>query len=58
MNSGYYITYFATGIENDWNCYYTWSVRKDIDKLCKDPNNQKKNAEKLWMIKSVITTFR
>lgn len=37
---GYYITHFATGTENDWNRYYTWSVRKDIDKLCKKPNNQ------------------
>lgn len=37
---GYYITHFATGTENDWNRYYTWSVRRDIDKLRKDPNNQ------------------
>ena len=37
---GYYITNFATGTENDWNRYYTWSVRRDIDKLRKKPNNQ------------------
>lgn len=37
---GYYITHFATGTENDWNRYYTWSVRRDIDKLRKNPNNQ------------------
>ena len=37
---GYYITHFATGTENDWNRYYTWSVRRDIDKLRKKPNNQ------------------
>lgn len=37
---GYYITYFATGTENDWNRYYTWSVRRDIDKLRKKPNNR------------------
>lgn len=36
---GYYITNFATGTENDWNRYYTWSVRRDIDKLRKNPNN-------------------
>ncbi|MCH5315147.1 MAG: class I SAM-dependent methyltransferase [Eubacterium sp.] len=36
---GYYITHFATGTENDWNRYYTWSVRRDIDKLRKKPNN-------------------
>ena len=38
---GYYITHFATGTENDWNRYYTWSVRRDIDKLRKEPNNSK-----------------
>lgn len=27
-------------MENDWNRYYTWSVRRDINKLRKDPNNQ------------------
>lgn len=37
---GYYVTYLATGTENDWNRYYTWSVRRDIDKLRKKPNNQ------------------
>lgn len=37
---GYYITHFATGTENDWNRYYTWSVRRDIEKLRKKPNNQ------------------
>lgn len=37
---GYYITHFATGTENDWNRYFTWSVRRDIDKLHKKPNNQ------------------
>ncbi len=37
---GYYITHFATGTENDWNRYYTWSVRRDINKLRKNPNNQ------------------
>lgn len=37
---GYFITNLATGTENDWNRYYTWSVRKDIDKLRKKPNNQ------------------
>lgn len=37
---GYYITHFATGTESDWNRYYTWSVRRDIDKLRKKPNNQ------------------
>lgn len=37
---GYYITHFATGTENDWNRYYTWSVRRDINKLRKKPNNQ------------------
>lgn len=39
-NVGYYITHFATGTENDWNRYFTWSVRRDIDKLRKKPNNQ------------------
>lgn len=38
---GYYITHLATGTENDWNRYYTWSVRRDIDKLRKKPYNQK-----------------
>lgn len=37
---GYYITYFATGTENDWNRYFTWSARKDIVKLRKKPNNK------------------
>lgn len=37
---GYYITHFATGTENDWNRYFTWSVRRDVDKLRKKPNNQ------------------
>ena len=37
---GYYITHFATGTENDWNRYFTWSVRRDIEKLRKKPNNQ------------------
>lgn len=37
---GYYITHFATGIESDWNRYFTWSARRDIEKLRKKPNNQ------------------
>ena len=39
-DSGYYITHFSTGTKNDWNRYFTWSVRRDIDKLRKNPNNQ------------------
>lgn len=37
---GYFITCFATGSENDWNRYYTWSVRKDINKLRRNPDDQ------------------
>lgn len=37
---GYYITHLATGTENDWNRYFTWSVRRDIEKLRKKPSNQ------------------
>ena len=43
---GYYITHFATGTENDWSRYYTWSVRRDIDKLRKKPNNQEQKEQK------------
>ena len=39
---GYFITNFAIGMENDWNRYFTWSVRRDIDKLRKKPNNQER----------------
>ena len=42
---GYYITHFATGTENDWSRYYTWSVRRDIDKLRKKPNNQEQKEQ-------------
>lgn len=38
---GYFITHFATGTENDWNRYFAWSVRRDIDKLRKKQDNQK-----------------
>ena len=37
---GYFITHFATGTENDWNRYYTRSVRRDVAKLCKNPKNE------------------
>lgn len=37
---GYYITHFATGTENDWKRYFTWSARRDIEKLHRKPNNQ------------------
>jgi ubiquinone/menaquinone biosynthesis C-methylase UbiE len=36
---GYYITHLATGTESDWNRYYTWSVRRNIDNLRKQPND-------------------
>lgn len=46
---GYYITHFATGTENAWNRYYTWSVRRDIDKLRKKPNNlEQKERVDYW----------
>ena len=42
---GYYITNLATGTENDWNRYYTSSVRREFDKLCKRPDE----ARNAWI---------
>lgn len=45
----YFITHFATGTVNDWNRYYNWSVRRDVDKLRKKPNNQEqRNRIDYW----------
>lgn len=41
---GYYITNLATGTENDWNRYHTSSVRRDLEKLRKNPKDTERKS--------------
>lgn len=48
-NLGYYITNLATGTDSEWDRYYTWCVRRDIEALRNNPNNiSKKEWINTW----------
>lgn len=43
-NLGYYITHMASDTNSDWERYITWSARREIDELRKNPNNEEQKA--------------
>lgn len=40
-NLGYYITHMASSTDSEWERYITWSARRDIGGLRKNPDNEK-----------------
>ncbi len=45
---GYYITYFSTGTNAEWERYVAWDARKTIQNLRKNPEN---TTSKEWLHK-------
>lgn len=47
-NRGYYITYFSTGTNAEWERYIAWDARKTIQQIRKNPND---NDARKWLQK-------
>ena len=45
---GYYITYFSTGTNTEWEHYIAWDARRTIQKIQENPNDA---ASRVWLNK-------